>query len=163
MFNPLEFQKDTIDDLNKSFLNLWKKDYKGKINEANFRDYIDSKEKDIEWWFKNGDYGKEYYALKYWKTSEKVYRLFFPDWIIKFKDGRIGIFDTKAGDTALPEKCKDKAKALSIKLKSFGKDYVGGIAVFENGIWYYNDVEEYDYSPNKLNNDWKKFEDLFKK
>jgi len=134
------------------------KDYKGKINEANFRDYIDSKEKDIEWWFKNGDYGKEYYALKYWKTSEKVYRLFFPDWIIKFKDGRIGIFDTKAGDTALPEKCKDKAKALSIKLKSFGKDYVGGIAVFENGIWYYNDVEEYDYSPSKLNKDWKEFE-----
>ena len=139
------------------------KDYKGKINEANFRDYIDSKEKDIEWWFKNGDYGKEYYALKYWKTSEKVYRLFFPDWIIKFKDGRIGIFDTKAGDTALPEKCKDKAKALSIKLKSFGKDYVGGIAVFENGIWYYNDVEEYDYSPSKLNKDWKEFENLFKK
>ena len=28
MFNPLEFQKDTIDDLNKSFLNLWKKDEK---------------------------------------------------------------------------------------------------------------------------------------
>jgi len=28
MFNPLEFQKDAIDDLNKSFLNLWKKDEK---------------------------------------------------------------------------------------------------------------------------------------
>jgi hypothetical protein len=30
MFNPLEFQKDAIDDLNKSFLNLWKKDEKYK-------------------------------------------------------------------------------------------------------------------------------------
>ena len=28
MFNPLEFQKDAIDDLNKSFLNLWKQNEK---------------------------------------------------------------------------------------------------------------------------------------
>lgn len=27
-------------------------------------------------------------------------RLFYPDWIVKFKDGRIGIFDTKGGATA---------------------------------------------------------------
>lgn len=137
------------------------KEYNGKINESKFRDYIDTKKNDIEWWFKNGDYGKEYYAIKYCNTKEKAYRLFYPDWIIRFKDGGIGIFDTKAGDTALPEKCKDKAKALSIKLKSLGKNYIGGIAVFENGVWYYNGVEEYDYSPSKLNKDWKKIEDLF--
>ncbi len=90
--------------------------------------------------------------------------MFYPDWIIRFKDGRIGIFDSKAGDTALPNgqgNTKDKAKALSIKLKDLGKNYIGGIAVFENGVWYYSNSEEYDYAPGRLNKDWKKFEDLF--
>lgn len=142
------------------------KEYEGKINEARFRKYIDTKKDKIEWWFKNGDYGKEYFAIKYWNSKEKAFRLFYPDWIIKFKDGRIGIFDTKAGDTALPEQSfgpntKDKAKALSIKLKGLGKNYVGGIAVFENGVWYHNNSEEYDYAPGRLNKDWKRFEELF--
>lgn len=137
------------------------KEYEGKINEEKFKKYLDSKEDKIEWWFKNGDYGKEYFAIKYWGPKEKIFRLFYPDWIIRFKDGRIGIFDTKAGDTALPENTKDKAKALSIKLKELGKNYVGGIAVFENGVWYYNNSEEYDYAPGRLNKDWKRFEELF--
>lgn len=80
--------------------------------------------------------------------------------------GRIGIFDTKAGDTALPEQSfgpntKDKAKALSIKLKELGKNYVGGIAVFGNGVWHCNSSGEYDYAPGRLNKDWKRFVDLF--
>jgi type III restriction enzyme len=140
------------------------KEYLGKENEKRFREYIDKKDKDIKWWFKNADYGKEYFSIKYLNSREKAYRLFYPDWIIRFKDGRIGIFDTKAGDTALPNgsgNTKDKAKALSLKLKDLGKNYIGGIAVFENGVWYYNNSEDYDYAPGKLNKDWKKFEDLF--
>ncbi|MCX5713900.1 MAG: DEAD/DEAH box helicase family protein [Candidatus Omnitrophica bacterium] len=140
------------------------KEYLGKQNEKRFREYIDKKDKDIKWWFKNADYGKEYYSIKYWNSREQAYRLFYPDWIIRFKDGRIGIFDSKAGDTALPNgqgNTKDKAKALSIKLKDLGKNYIGGIAIFENGVWYYSNSEEYDYAPGRLNKDWKKFEDLF--
>jgi type III restriction enzyme len=139
------------------------KEYNGKKNEEKFRKYINNKKDDINWWFKNGDYGINNYAIKYWDSNKNIYRLFYPDWIIRFNDGKIGIFDTKAGDTALPEKVKDKAKALSIKLKSLGLNYIGGIVVFENGIWYYNNSEKYDYSSGKLNNDWKKFEDLFQK
>jgi len=140
------------------------KEYEGKKNEANFRDYIDSKKDLIEWWFKNSDYGFEFYSIKYWNTDKKAYRLFYPDWIIRFKDGRIGIFETKAGDTALPKgrgNTKDKAKTLHNKLKELGDNYVGGIAVFENGIWHYNDSEDYDYAPGKLGVDWKEFESLF--
>lgn len=137
------------------------KEYEGKINEAKFREYIDTKKDKIEWWFKNGDYGKEYFAIKYWNSKEKAFRLFYPDWIIRFKNGRIGIFDTKAGDTAQNHPTPDKAKALSIKLKELGKNYVGGIVVFEGGIWHYNNSENYEYIKGKsLNKDWKKFEDL---
>lgn len=137
------------------------RDYLGKINERKFRDYIDGKNNGIEWWFKNANYGKEYYSIKYWNSQEKKYQLFYPDWMIKFKDGRIGIFDTKAGDSATTEKVKDKAKALSLKMDSLGKKFVGGIVVFENGIWYYNDSTEYVYPMKNSDKNWKKFEDLF--
>lgn len=137
------------------------KDYRGKINEKRFKEYLESKEDKIEWWFKNGDYGKEYFAIKYWKSKENVFKLFYPDWIIRFKDGRVGIFDTKDGDSALPEKVKDKAKALSVKIVSLGKNYVGGIVVFENGIFYYIDSEKYDYVKGKLDKSWKNIEKLF--
>ena len=139
-------------------------DYKGRENELRFKDYIDSKTKEIAWWFKNGDQGKDYFALRYEDTDTKNDALFYPDWIILFKDGRIGIFDTKAGITATLQETKDKAAGLSKKLKQFGKKYVGGMVVFENGIWYYNDSPDYEYVKGKsINSDkrWKKFEDLF--
>jgi len=151
--------KTNLCALNKCYL---LKEYQGKINEKRFLNYIDSKKSEIEWWFKNRDYGWEYFAIKYFNTREQAYRLFYPDWIIRFRDGKIGIFDTKAGDTALPEKVKDKAKALVIKLKGLGKNYVGGIVVFENGVWYYNNSENYDCTCGRLNKDWKKLEDLLK-
>jgi len=144
--------------LDKCYL---KKDYPGKINETQFIKYIDAKKDKIEWWFKNRDYGWEYFAIKYYNSREKAFRLFYPDWIIRFKNGMIGIFDTKSGDTALPEKTKDKSKYLSLKIKELGDNFIGGIAVIENSIWYYNDSENYDYAPGRLNKDWKKFEDLF--
>jgi len=144
--------------LNKCYL---LKDYIGKINETQFLKYIDAKKDKIEWWFKNGDYGWEYFAIKYYSSREKAFRLFYPDWIRRFKNGMIGIFDTKAGNTALSEKTKDKAKYLSLKIKELGKNFIGGIVVFENGIWYYNNSEDYDYSQGRLNKDWKKFEGIF--
>jgi type III restriction enzyme len=140
------------------------KSYKGKENETKFIEYIDSKTKHIDWWFKNGNQGKDYFAIKYFNNIDNKDDLFYPDWIIRFKNSKIGIFDTKQGQTATEQETKDKAKYLSIKLKDFGKNFLGGIAVFENGVWYYNDSENYLYQKGKISQDknWKPFEDLFK-
>jgi type III restriction enzyme len=143
--------------LNKFYIN--KDAYDGKPNEVEFINYIDSKKKHIEWWFKQGR-GQEYFAIKYFNTTDKEYSLFYPDWIIKFKNGRIGIFDTKSGRTATDT--EGRAPALAEKLKEFGKKFVGGIAIKENAVWYYNDSSDYEYIPRKLNKDWKLFETLFK-
>jgi type III restriction enzyme len=89
------------------------KNYSGKQNEKKFIDFIDNNKK-VYWWFKNGDHGQEFYAIKYFNTSEQIERLFYPDWIVKLKDGRIGIFDTKAGMTL---KTEGRAKGLASKLK----------------------------------------------
>lgn len=136
------------------------KDYLGKKNEKRFREYLESKSDKIEWWFKNFDYGKEYFAIKYWDHTKKAYRLFYPDWIVKFNDGKIGIFDTKAGDTANPEKAKDKAEALALKIKRLGKGFIGGITIMENGIWYCNNNQTYEYIQGRLTADWIRLEEM---
>lgn len=135
-----------------------RKDYDGKPNEVEFINYIDSKRNKIDWWFKQ-EIGQEYFAIKYFNTADQKFSLFYPDWIIRFKDGEIGIFDTKSGRTATDT--EGRAPALAEKLKELGKNFVGGIVLKENGIWYYNDSKNYKYVPGDLDKNWKKFADLF--
>lgn len=134
-----------------------RKDYDGKPNETEFIRYIDSKKNKIDWWFKQ-EIGQEYFAIKYFNTADQKFSLFYPDWIIKFKDGKIGIFDTKSGRTATDT--EGRGSALVEKLKELGKNFVGGIVLKEGGIWHYNDSKDYKYIPGKLDKNWKKFEDL---
>ncbi len=136
-----------------------RKDYDGKLNEVDFINYIDSKKNKIEWWFKQ-EIGQDYFAIKYFNTTDQKYALFYPDWIIKFKDGKIGIFDTKSGRTATDT--EGRATALAKKLKELGKRYIGGIALKENGVWYYNDSEDYKYVPGKLDKNWGKIEEVLR-
>ncbi len=135
-----------------------KDNYDGKLNEVSFINYIDSKEKYIEWWLKQG-IGQEYFAIKYFNTADQKFSLFYPDWILKFKDGRIGIFNTKSGRTATDT--EGRASALAKKLKEFGKKFVGGITIKESEVWHFNCSKNYKYVPGKLDKNWKKFEDLF--
>jgi len=139
------------------------KDYNGKDNELNFIKYLESKSKKIDWWFKNGNYGQEYFAIKYFNSVDDKEALFYPDFIIRFKNGRIGIFDPKDGQTAEDPETADKTKALALKLKELGKGYVGGIAIFENGVWNYNGSTNYKYQKGKIGQDknWRPMEKLF--
>lgn len=137
-----------------------RKDYDGKPNEVEFINYIDSKRNKIDWWFKQ-ETGQEYFAIKYFNTADQKFSLFYPDWIIRFKDGKIGIFDTKSGRTATDT--EGRAPALAEKLKELGKNFVGGIILKEGSVWHYNDSKDYKYIPGKLDKNWKKFEDLFSK
>ncbi|MBR3324455.1 MAG: DEAD/DEAH box helicase family protein [Clostridia bacterium] len=58
--------------------------------EEDFIRFLESKDDYIEWFWKNGDKGKSNFGIKMDEST------FYPDFIIKFKDGRVGIFDTKA-------------------------------------------------------------------
>lgn len=137
--------------------------YSGRDNETKFATYLDKKAEQIDWWFKNGNQGKDYFAVRYTHTDTGAEDLFYPDWIIRFKDGTVGIFDTKKGRTATDTETADKANALQAKLKQFGKKFVGGIAIEEAGVWYYNDSARYSFKDGQSVNDskdWKPFEDL---
>lgn len=142
-----------------------RENYNGRDNETNFIAFLEQQES-VEWWLKQADEGKDFYALRYFNTSEQKERLFYPDWIIKFKDGRIGIFDTKAGQTASdPE---GRAEALAKKIQELnhaaGKNqFVGGLAVFENSQWFYNDSLNYQYKVNgNLAEGWKNLVTIMK-
>ena len=162
-----------------------KKEYTGRKNELKFLNFLEQKKNKLDWWFKNGDSGKEYYCLKYFNTAKKEDSLFYPDWIMKFNDGRIGIFDTKSGQTA--QNPEGRAEGLAKKLKELnanGGNYIGGLVVLEGNQWYYFNNEkyslentvnpvnepheiydtvkfEYNYTPGKLTENWKLLNDLF--
>ena len=139
-------------------------DYDGRDNEVAFIKYLEQQGDHIDWWFKNGSEGKDAFALKYFNTTEKDTRLFYPDWIIKFKDGRIGIFDTKSGRTASDPEGREKGlheKIVAMNAAA-GKDvYVGGLVVMENEQWYWNEGVNYKYSKGKLDDEWKLLKTIF--
>jgi type III restriction enzyme len=120
------------------------KEYQGEGNETAFIDFIDN-HKRIEWWYKNGDSGSEFFSIPYFNPEENKEKLFYPDWIIKAKDG-IWIIETKAGMTAELVDTKYKAEALQTWLKVH-KGFKGGIAVQDapNG-WKLNDNAIYSYT-----------------
>lgn len=127
--------------------------YNGRDNETDFIKYIESNSNKIEWWFKNGT-GKESFGIKYTDSTTNKDRIFYPDWIIKFypligeRRGKIGIFDTKLGNTASSLETKDKAEVLHRKLGVLNHDsqnflYIGGVVVKRDGIWYFNNNPQY--------------------
>lgn len=122
------------------------KDYKGESNEKEFIGFLDA-HKNIEWWYKNGDSGSEYFSIAYYNPDENKEKLFYPDWIVKTKTG-IWIIDTKQGTTAELIDTKYKAEALQAWLKG-QKNYNGGIAVQDgsNG-WKISTQDIYSYSPS---------------
>jgi type III restriction enzyme len=135
--------------LEKFFL---KKEYTGKINEVNFAKFLDSNQH-VKWWYKNGDSGTENFSLKYFNIKDQEDKLFYPDWIVQFEDGKIGIYDTKAGSTLNTE---GRAKGLYDKLVELGENFIGGIVNFENGLFVYSNQSDYnDVSPK--NNEWLPF------
>ncbi|MCH8475512.1 MAG: DEAD/DEAH box helicase family protein [Opitutales bacterium] len=66
--------------------------------EKRFKDLLEANRQHIDWWYKNGDSGKEHFSIPYTKLADagtKRESLFFVDFVIRFKSGQIGLFDTK--------------------------------------------------------------------
>lgn len=119
--------------------------------EKQFVEFLNNSQK-IKWWYKNGE-GE----IKYFAVLREDDQAFYPDFIIQFKDGSVGIFDTKSGRTAETSDAAPRAYALwkyINKANGSGQKLLGGLAININGTWRYNDNEKYEYKPNDLS-DWK--------
>jgi type III restriction enzyme len=114
-------------------------------NEKSFIKLLEEKGNAVEWWYKNGDSGSEYFSISYYNPDENKEKLFYPDWIIKTKN-KTWIVDTKAGFTAESNDTKYKAEALQEWFKG-KKAFAGGIVVKDANGWKINTNKEYVYTP----------------
>ena len=133
----------------------------GKVDqlELNFIHYLDKHEDKIEWFWKNGsEHMKTNFGVK--KADRTTFQ---PDFIVKFKDGSIGIFDTKAGKGFNENDNQEKSDALYkyISEERFnGRNVIGGLVIEDNGEFkYYQQATYKSYleSPEL----WEDFNSLF--
>jgi len=75
---------------------------------------------------------------------------FYVDWIVQYKDGRIGLFDTKAEWRLRTQKHEQRIGKIHKRRNAKGKSLWGGIVVHRDGSWRYNDKKVYEYNEN----DW---------
>jgi type III restriction enzyme len=99
--------------------------------ERSFKKFLVDNSKHLEWWYKNGDQGKEHFAVPY-TDSFGVLRLFYVDFVIKFKSGKIGLFDTKTKGSDADAPNKNKALFDYLKRENSSKSeriLTGGILI----------------------------------
>jgi len=99
--------------------------------EKKFVEVLESAKDQIAWWYKNGDSGKEHFAIPYINNYSES-KQFYVDFVIHFKNGTIGLFDTKTkrSDADAPNKHNALLGYIEQQLeKKPGQKLVGGIIV----------------------------------
>lgn len=153
-----------VDDVSYEFFkskkNIYDKCYlkkNRKQTEKVFEDFLEKSGDKIIWWYKNGDSGKENFAIHY--EYNGIQHAFYPDYIVLFKIGLIGIFEVKAkNDREAETRTKAKNEYLKKYLKEEiekGKNIMGGIIEVSNGDIKINICGK-EHVSNNLG-DWKSF------
>lgn len=150
----LPFGSDDIkEDRKKSIMKPFYSNGKWKTEKA-FIDFLENPSNSVEWWFKNGDRDATFFAVPYENGEKKP---FYVDFIVKLKDGRIGLFDTKSGFTQKLAGAKIDGLFNYIRDENKkGKNFLGGIVANTDqknyrGRWVYfdktsNELKEKDFS-----------------
>ena len=107
--------------------------------EKDFVAYLEQNSQYIDWWYKNGDKGKQHYAIEYTTGDEHTKSLFYVDFVIRMKNGHIYLFDTKSikSDVFAP----DKHNALLQYIKENTTEeqpFYGGVILRKNENWLYS-------------------------
>lgn len=103
----------------------------------------------VDWWYKNGEKMEQYFSVQYIdedaRTGIKKPAGFYPDYIVRFKDGRIGIYDTKSGSTAENKHAKAKSDALQAYIREHAElNLCGGLVDVRGEVFWLQDDEDYD-------------------
>jgi len=112
--------------------------------EKKFVDYLENNS-NVDWWFKNGDRDKTFFAVPY-KDGDDT-KPFYVDFIVYYKNGTIGLFDTKGDLTA--QAAKSKAEGLYQYIQKENekeKQLFGGILYEKDGSFWLNNNEEFSFS-----------------
>lgn len=139
--------------ISKDYINSIMQPFHEKLGaskiEKDFANFLNNKNDEVEWWCKNGERDGTFFAVPRMDGEDPV--PFYVDWIVKYKDGRIGLFDTKSGITA--ETAGSRAEGLTKYINEQngkGKTLLGGIVIEKDGSFWINSNESYDYDENDL-------------
>lgn len=118
---------------------------KGSEAERLFEDYIEQHKDVVGFVYKNGDKGTEYFSLVYNTASSSHH--FYPDYIVKMRNGDVYIIETKGGENAkgedknIDEYAPLKYEALKAYLDKYGlkgafvRDIAGTLRYLNEGEW----------------------------
>ena len=106
--------------------------------ERQFATFLEDHAEYIDWWYKNGDSGKQHYSIPYINSANEK-ALFYVDFVVRMKNGQVFLFDTKTegSDSEAPNKHNalidyinlEENKVLNLK---------GGIIVPKGSNWLYS-------------------------
>jgi len=110
--------------------------------ECRFIEFLEEHSEWIDWWYKNGDRGKQHFAVEY-RRPDGTGALFYVDFVIRMKNGHVYLFDTKSADSDRDCVC-EKHNALVEYIRSenarperAGSPLGGGIIVQSGANWIY--------------------------
>ncbi len=124
-----------------------------------FEQYCE-KNNDVDWVYKNGDTGQQYFSIVYVDGYNKQW-LFYPDYIVKMKNGDVWIIETKGGETAGVNKNIDlqiENKFNAFKNYATDKNIKWGFVRDVDNSLYLNNTE---FVMNMSNSNWKPLENEF--
>ncbi len=106
--------------------------------EVEFAKFIEGYTNVIDWWYKNGDEGILNYAIPYTNALGEP-TPFYVDFIIRMKNGKIFLFDTKDknSDSEAPNKHNALLDYMAEENKK-GKNLDGGVLIFSDDQWKYS-------------------------
>lgn len=136
----------------------------GSVNhlEKDFLNYLDEQD-EVVWYWENGS---ELMRINFGISYNNGINTFQPDFIVKFIDGTVGIFDTKAIDQRI-EDTKVKQEALynylqSINLnRGYAPKVIGGIVIKTGSQFFIYDGNNY-HPYSESTNGWNNFNELLR-
>ena len=107
--------------------------------EKEFVAFLEANSQYIDWWYKNGDKGKQHYAIEFNQGEDGAKSLFYVDFVIRMKNGHIYLFDTKSIGSDLFAPQKHNALIDYIKKHSTKEQPLfGGILILQGSNWLYS-------------------------
>ncbi|HLD26596.1 MAG TPA: DEAD/DEAH box helicase family protein [Patescibacteria group bacterium] len=121
-------------------------------HETAFISYLEKSES-VEWWFKNGDRDATFFAIPYHHGETKP---FYVDFIVKLKNGRIGLFDPHGSYLNDFASKADGLYKYILENNKTGKNLLGGLVMNTDrnyrGRWIYFNKTKKEYKNNSFDN-----------
>lgn len=131
----------------------------------------------VKWFYKNGDKGQKYLSIIYYDNFNKD-NLFYPDYLVMTKDGRLFIIETKGGEDKNgesrnidKEKVEKKFEALKNYVQKHNTEHPENVIYFAfvRDVEYEDDLGNKSYEvfynneewTEKMGNKWKPLKELF--